>query len=204
MPIPITANTTRPEIISPNMNGNVIIKRNQFIKLSCPGTFFVSPFLNRKINEITVKCKTKHYLEYFGKVYPFDKFFCNDTPHPNLKLTGLTCQNNSNNKVFEIGFRTRNRNIPFIRICFDLEYKNPLYVWYHLQSPYIKRRQISRTRPCFIRTRFYSPLNLNAVYSYQVSKPYNNFLLLPRTVIGTQNINIGLHYFFVSLKLFET
>lgn len=177
MPIPITANTSTPEIVSPNMNGNLIVKRNEFIKLSCPGSFFVSPIISRKITEISVKCFHKNIVEYYNKTYSFNDFICNDIPRPNIRLTKLTCQNN--NKVLEVGFQTKNRNIPFYRICFDFEYKNTLYVWYNLQSPYIKRRQNSRLRPSYILTRSYRPLKINKLYKNQVSKPKKNFLLHP-------------------------
>lgn len=151
------------------MNGNLIVKPNEYIKLSCTGSFFISPFLDRKINEISVKCIHKNYVTYRDKSYDFNKFICNDTPPPNLRMTNLSCQNNS--RVLEVGFQTKNKNIPFYRICFDLEHKNTLYVWYNLQSPYIKRRQISRFRPHYVKTRSFYPLKINMVYKLQVSKP---------------------------------
>lgn len=178
MPIPITANTSSPEIISPNVNGNLIVKHNEYIKLSCTGSFFISPIINRNINEISVKCYQKNVVIYRDKSYKFNEFVCNDTPRPNIKMTQLTCQNSGHNRVLEVGFQTKNKNIPFYRICFDTKYKNTLYVWYSLQSPYIKRRQINRLRPSFIFTKFYVPLKINRVYKQQVSKPNKHFLYI--------------------------
>lgn len=169
MPIPITANTSDPQLIIPNVNGNLIIKQNQYIKLACTNSHFVSPIFNRKVNEITVKCLNQTYLEYHNKPYKFKRFICNEIPRANLELSKVNCQNNSNYRILEVGFNTRGKIIKLYRICFDLQTRNPLYAWYNLQSPYSKRRQVSRFRPFFIKTKIYNDMNLNKFYGLQVS-----------------------------------
>lgn len=169
MPIPFSSNRAKPEIFQQDNNGNIFVKINTTIKLSCCiGEFFMPP-VNCNYSEIIVKCVNTSFLEYRGAIHRFEDYRCTGVPKPTMKITKNKCQN-ENGVVLEMGCSTKSTFLLFYKICFDMVYKNTLFTWYIVQSPYFMRRQMAVDRPHFKRTALFTG-DINRMYKDQVRIP---------------------------------
>lgn len=168
MPIPFLTNTT-PAIIHPNRYGFFNIKAQDEFRLTCADSIFISPVTG--VNELTVKCISKTFIEFNSRQYEFDRFRCKSSPRAKLVLTEQKCQYEGS-RIAEVGFETISAFLIVYKICYDPMRNHPIYAWYHVYSPLYKLRQVSTVKPNYIRTQSYSKIDMEKVYWNQVSKSY--------------------------------
>lgn len=155
--------------VYPNRQSHIILKFNTSIRLSCVGNHFVSPFYREDISEITVKCINRHLLRYNDSDYSLESYRCQRVPVASLIPTDQMCQV-YDGVVMNVGFETKNKFSVLYRLCFHTEKKTTLYTWYYLDVPRYRYIQNTTTKPKYIKTESFKPIDVEAAYANQVSR----------------------------------
>lgn len=165
LPIPIT-NSTKAEVLRPDINGTITVKQYSWFRVVCSGTKFQYPLSFNK-TDLLIRCLGKNLLEFEGKMYMWHKFRCADIPKPKAVLTKKKCLNKYS--IVRVGFNSINAFISTYKVCFDMWTKNTLYAWFTVKTPHYDMRQTSVIKPKFIKSPLFGEVDIDKFYRRQVS-----------------------------------